>query len=466
MVSIHTQLNVFQHSNHSSGASTYSDQQLSQTQNGETRQISLRQSSDSVQSQQGIEVSSYVELSYREGGEQQRVAATSVEKYQAIGKQASGSNTAAAAILKFVDAQLARDLKAGFSEQQLQSRLQSGAEGFVEGFTEGLDQVEALGWDTPAVAAELKETFAKVSAGFATLAQKYAVDPPEGLASAEKTIPQAGNVTAAAEKNTPLNPGRSAEAINSKAAVNMSSLSSRLDSMAIDTESTTVAAAREQQIAIGPLSGVGAPSAASQKSVPEAGFKAYEFAVTTADGDQVTVSAYSEFARSEFGDQRYERNLFDFTVEGELDEGELMAINDLLGQVNQVADLFFNGNVYSAYEEALEIGFDNPELVQFSFNLAQAQVSRAEETYREVQDLEPVTANPEVSRMQVVGEFVNRLSILQQGLEQMGLNFQIVEDLFISLDQRAETGEKAGLGELTQRLSPYLGEAQQVPNSQ
>ncbi|MBX2858164.1 MAG: hypothetical protein KTR17_05845, partial [Cellvibrionaceae bacterium] len=121
MVSIHTQLNVFQHSNHSSGASTYSDQQLSQTQNGETRQISLRQSSDSV----GIEVSSYVELSYREGGEQQRVAATSVEKYQAIGKQASGPNTAAAAILKFVDAQLARDLKAGFSEQQLQSRLQS-----------------------------------------------------------------------------------------------------------------------------------------------------------------------------------------------------------------------------------------------------------------------------------------------------------------------------------------------------
>ncbi|WP_048692617.1 DUF5610 domain-containing protein [Catenovulum maritimum] len=122
-----------------------------------------------------------------------------------------------------------------------------------------------------------------------------------------------------------------------------------------------------------------------------------EIAITTKDGDKVSISfsaiqAYMErleqtqlaaekttpqgnqyFLSSE--EKLTTANLrsaeLALAVEGELDEAELVAIGDLMLQISDVADEFFNGDVQAAYEQALKIGFDETEIGNFALELNQ-----------------------------------------------------------------------------------------------
>ena len=61
--------------------------------------------------------------------------------------------------------------------------------------------------------------------------------------------------------------------------------------------------------------------------------------------------------------QYYERSGISFSLKGELDEDELESIADLVGQVQDLADTFYSGDIDKAFEEALSLGFDDKELV-------------------------------------------------------------------------------------------------------
>ena len=78
--------------------------------------------------------------------------------------------------------------------------------------------------------------------------------------------------------------------------------------------------------------------------------------------------------------QHFEKSGLSFSVKGELDEGELKAISDLVGDTAKLADEFFNGDVDKAFDQALKLGFDDKELTGFALNLTkveQVQVTRA-----------------------------------------------------------------------------------------
>jgi hypothetical protein len=53
----------------------------------------------------------------------------------------------------------------------------------------------------------------------------------------------------------------------------------------------------------------------------------------------------------------YQESTFSFTVKGKLDEDELKAIGQLVADANELAEEFFNGDIETAFNQTLELGF-------------------------------------------------------------------------------------------------------------
>lgn len=132
------------------------------------------------------------------------------------------------------------------------------------------------------------------------------------------------------------------------------------------------------------------PSAASLQRAAAASVAHVEsgslsLAVRTADGDTVTISfqreqgsALTAYAAQDGDSQSsgasyvgYQSSSLNFSVEGNLDEGETKAISALVKDVEHLAGRFFSGDLQAAFQEASKMGFDNQELAGFALNLTQ-----------------------------------------------------------------------------------------------
>jgi hypothetical protein len=80
----------------------------------------------------------------------------------------------------------------------------------------------------------------------------------------------------------------------------------------------------------------------------------------------------------------FEKAGLSFSLKGELDDGELAAISDLVSNANELADEFFNGDVESAFQQALNLGFDEKELTGFALQLSRNEQVQVIQTYESV----------------------------------------------------------------------------------
>jgi hypothetical protein len=64
-----------------------------------------------------------------------------------------------------------------------------------------------------------------------------------------------------------------------------------------------------------------------------------------------------------------------FSVEGDLDDDELVAIAELLENVNELANAFFDSDLQAAFGMAMELGFDQDELSGFALDLNRRKTS-------------------------------------------------------------------------------------------
>ncbi len=121
--------------------------------------------------------------------------------------------------------------------------------------------------------------------------------------------------------------------------------------------------------------------------------------VTTRDGDKITIQFSEQSSQSasrfslvsgngsatavELSRQQHSR--FSFSIEGELDEGERRAIDELLGKLDKVAGHFDSGNMKAAIEEAQNLDYDGSELAGFEMSLDAQRSSRAVAAYQQTQ---------------------------------------------------------------------------------
>lgn len=120
--------------------------------------------------------------------------------------------------------------------------------------------------------------------------------------------------------------------------------------------------------------------------------RAYQYAsqqtvaYTTGQGQGGDGNGYQNVVATDNTSYSYfDRQGISFSLKGELDEGELTAIADLVESVNDLADTFFGGDLDKAFEKALELGFDDQELTGYALQLNRTQQTEVVKTYGAIQ---------------------------------------------------------------------------------
>lgn len=285
------------------------------------------------------------------------------------------ADKAAGNILKFIELRLNKDVKDGASDEQLGSRIEAALKGFEQGYDEANQVLKDMNLLNDEVEADISLTQEKVLAGIEALKTQYLND---GADTATQPI--------------------SSEKVDSQ----------QLDVPDISTTRSNIGESLTNYSAI---------------QVGEA--RDFSFQLETADGDIVTINASSLMAyqaeagqqtnTTEFGNttSRYlsesgvQSERFAFSVEGELDEGELKAINDILNSVGDLAADFYAGDVGVAFEKALNMGFDSSEISAFAFSMTHVTQVKAIQAYSPEQEI----LKPNVlSELRPIGKFASELA--------------------------------------------------------
>lgn len=363
-------------------------------------------------------------------------------------------NAAAGTIVSFIGQRLALDVADGATQEELQSRLQAGLEGFLKGFGEASEQLQGLGQLSPELALEIQATFDRVIEGIDALSQQYLDDEYQLDLTAYK-----GDATeASAPEPAPVASAETAGIVNQPAALTYDAPSLKAKAQLSILKSLDVVADIQQQVAEKAAENKRAEKEqqASQRggfepqqvrgslSYQELQARSFSFQLTTEEGDVVTISAssasaYSAAARYHYGqsatgnssgqlqyrEQSLQGQQFSFSIEGELSEDELAAINDLLSDVTDLASVFYSGDVEGAFEQAVALGYDDEQIASFSLNLTQVSVQKATQQYGAHQ-----SNNNGLGRtLAPVGEFVKGLQSALETIKQFDDQRQLLLSL-------------------------------------
>ncbi|MFC3115461.1 DUF5610 domain-containing protein [Cellvibrio fontiphilus] len=273
-------------------------------------------------------------------------------------------------ILGFIERRLQMDVAEGATQEELQTRLEAGLSGFKKGFAEASEKLEALSLLSPEIKTDIGKTYDLVIAGVDELRAKFIESTTaEPTAGSEAGVVK-NQPTASAEQVTP----------NLKSSAKAAPLSLEVPAF------------------------IPAPSSYLGYANYEYGrAREFSFELTTKEGDKVTIKAASseglavEAGRAGRGNESVSAmnasysasQSFSLSIEGDLSEAELVAINDLLGRVNNLADQFFTGDLDGAFAQAMELGYDSSQIGSFALNLAQAEIQQVTKAY---EAFEPSTA--------------------------------------------------------------------------
>lgn len=114
--------------------------------------------------------------------------------------------------------------------------------------------------------------------------------------------------------------------------------------------------------------------------------------VLTREGDRVSVSFAQQHvsASSEKGSVTSQSQGWSMSVEGHLSDAEQSALSALFDDVQSLSERFFAGDIGSALESAMNLGFDGKELASLSLNLTQRTSFTVTSPYSAVKEQLPL----------------------------------------------------------------------------
>lgn len=245
-----------------------------------------------------------------------------------LGERQSAEDTAAN-ILSHVQSGLDALKASGASQEQIDARLEAAKAGIATGYAEAREMLEGMGMMDEALAADIDRGEALVNEGVNALA--------------------VGNIPAVLNNNTVT--AKEENKSESSTTQQNSPASSRYSASATRTS--------------------------NQMSLE----------IITRDGDRVTVDFSQRNGNLELtaGGASLSASAFsekwDMEVRGNLDDGEIAALEELFADVQKLSETFFNGDLGAALEEAMSLGFDGNELASMSLNLRQQSFSNVSRAY-------------------------------------------------------------------------------------
>ncbi|MEH6824358.1 MAG: DUF5610 domain-containing protein [Motiliproteus sp.] len=189
--------------------------------------------------------------------------------------------------------------------------------------------------------------------------------------------------------------------------------------------------------------------------------------VKTQDGDEVTItfSKQSDYQSSlggysdangsalSYSMDRSESSDYRFSVEGDLDEDEIDALQALIKDVNEIADDFFDGDIQDAFDQASEFRMDKTELASMNLQLTRSESYTAVSAYEQVQSLENTNPGPGRKLGQMMHDLAGRLANPALGFIASPAEFgkELMSGL-IEQDSRVKEADEDSRSLLEQRL--------------
>lgn len=175
------------------------------------------------------------------------------------------------------------------------------------------------------------------------------------------------------------------------------------------------------------------PQKLSANSMTLANSKSMTLEVLTREGDRVSVTFNEQQAGYVHGDRASSafQQSWSMSVEGHLSQAEQEALSGLFDNVQSLSQTFFAGDIGSALEKAMNLGFDGKQLASLSLNLTQRTHMSVTSPYSAVKEQLPT---PELESLKAplasyvdsymkaldkAGALANPVQTMQQMIEKM-----------------------------------------------
>lgn len=300
-------------------------------------------------------------------------------------------------VLGFIGGRLESAKADGADTTALQKMYDQAAKGVEKGFEEARKILDGMGVLKGKVAADIDETWQRIQTGMQDIAQRLLPDASGGV---------------------------------SNEGVSLSASASRLvaQSQTFDLEMTTREGDR------------------LRISIAQASASRSDSQVRASSGEQGSqVSVSSQSSQLQIGAWQVE-------VQGDLNDAERESLQDLLGQVQDLAGAFYAGDRQGAFDRALALKMDGSQLASMALNLTQTSVRQVTETYGRVsgQAAPASAANPEL-REYALG-LVEALRTASELVEPGNELLRELLDGGFALDERFDQKSLAKAMDLNQRL--------------
>lgn len=321
------------------------------------------------------------------------------------------SQASADVIIGFINQHLDQLKADGASEQEIAQALSDGFEGFVDGFQEAMQILNNSGLLNDELSAELSDTQARVSSGLEQLRQQYSPSSELVFDYSFVEEPETNLKTVSGYQNVSYSNLSSV----SQASPNNGSIQSQFAAFAESYQ--------QQQLAnLEVLTRDG-----DKVSIRYEAFESYDRSASYTeerDIDQASLSAaYFAQNQSGFG--------FAVSVEGDLDEGELEALDKLFRQVDSLAQEFFEGDFDRAFAMAMELQIDSSELASMSLDIQQSSSYSVAEAYGSVQKMDsPSASEARPIGMSELGSYVQGIIDALEMADMFDDPIKLLSDLF------------------------------------
>jgi hypothetical protein len=333
-------------------------------------------------------------------------------------------------ILSFIEQRVASEHASGASPETLDTLLQQGLAGFVQGYDDAramLGEQESL---NETVDDSISLLYRQVVDGIADLRHSYL---GEEKAESAATGPQETTSTITSTPATANTPAAS----NSP-----SMLASPIESLLEQLSGPQDAKILTLLDSLEKIDNI------KEYAAEYAETKQFSFTLTTADGDTITINANRSSSASAYSNQGDQNRLdmtqenqqqqFSFAVDGDLDDGEIDAINHLMQQVMSLSEQFYNGDIGDAYQAALEMDYDSTEITSYALQLKQTESYQVAAIYGEIA---PSTFSPAAdlhSVFEKIGDYTQQVlqEILDTDNHQNSHYAKMIEAVSLQLDQQ------------------------------
>lgn len=301
-------------------------------------------------------------------------------------------------ILSFIEQRLQSEQAAGADSSKLKGLLEQARSGVEKGFAEARKILDGMGVLQGKVASDIDATYQKIQDGFSDLDKRF--NPDAALVEGSTNI-AAYSERFAAQAET------------------------------FDMEVTTRDGDRLR------ISIAQASANWSQSGV-----------VASSNGNGSSVVASSQSGSMQIG-------AWQVSVEGELDDEERAALEKLFGQVQDLSNKFYAGDLSGAFDRAMALEMDGEQLASMSLRLTQTTVRQATDAYSTVaQDGGQAASAVNSSLIDYAQGLLEALRSANQVAEEGTAKTSLLDMLKggFSLDERFDSGRLDKAEQLNSRL--------------